>query len=255
MMKKKITKVLFLLIPLILIFLISCSDKQTKNVTEQDKQLSQKIASKEYNSTPNPGDNWYFADVMSLSDDTYHTTLIEIKLDKVVNVYCTLAEYDVQNTYDFISSNIDNIYYEVSNDVDQNVIDQFYLYDIFYLYDYEANKELNEQTKFLYCAKIVDIKPGKYIIGRDVSKTNDYYDDLEYYDFVYILYNSLDYYDGYVLLFDDRNSMTYTYSKSFYEQYSSIIYEKYLTKEYYFEDNNQKRYKVNFESLLRDINS
>lgn len=253
MMKKKIIKAWLLLMPLILIFLISCSDKQ--KVTEQDKELSLKIASKDYNSAPNPGDNWYFVDVMSLSDDTYHTTLIEIKLDKIINVYCDLDEYEVQNIYDFISNNVDHIYYEESDDVDQNAIDQFYLYDIIYLYDYETNKELNEQTKFLYCAKIVDIKPGKYIIGRDISKTNDYYDDLDYYDFVYILYNSLDYYDGYVLLFDDRNSMTYTYSKSFYEQYSSIIYEKYLTKEYYFEDNNQERYKVNFESLLRDINS
>lgn len=253
MMKKRI--IIFLLIPLVLIFLISCSDKETKKVTEQDKDLSLKIASKEYNSSPNPGDNWYFADVMSLSDDTYHTTLIEIKLDKVINIYCDLDEYDIQYTFDFISNNIDHIYYEESNDVDQNAIDQFYLYDIIYLYDYEDNKELYEQTKFLHCAKFVNIEPGKYIIGRDMSKTNAYYDDLDYYDFAYILNNSLDYYDGYVLLFDDRNSIIYTYSRSFYEQYSSIIYEKYLTKEYYFEDNNQERYKVNFESLLRDINS
>lgn len=240
MMKKRI--IIFLLIPLVLIFLISCSDKETKKVTEQDKDLSLKIASKEYNSSPNPGDNWYFADVMSLSDDTYHTTLIEIKLDKVINIYCDLDEYDIQYTFDFISNNIDHIYYEESNDVDQNAIDQFYLYDIIYLYDYEDNKELYEQTKFLHCAKFVNIEPGKYIIGRDMSKTNAYYDDL-------------DYYDGYVLLFDDRNSITYTYSRSFYEQYSSMIYEKYLVKEYYFEDGNKIGYKVDFENLLSDINS
>ena len=89
-----------------------------------------------------------------------------------------------------------------------------------------------------------------------MTKDKEYYDDFSYYDFAYMLYNNLEVVDeNYVLLFDDRKDITFTFSKSFYEDYANKIYDEFLIPDnFYVNNNGTDYYKISFKTLLDSLN-
>ena len=230
---------------------------KTTKVTDEDKELSTSISNAFNNvqTTPNPGDNYYFANIVDLNQENIHPTLMKVSINKVINVYGDNLELGEDSVIDLINKNINSIYYVESNEVDEKALGQFYLYDINYVYDYKTNEEINDKIEFFYCFQVSEFLPGDYIIARDITKDKDYYDDFTYYDFAYMLYNNLEVIDDMVLLFDDREVLTFVYSKSFYEGYSQNIYDNFLIPDnFYVNKDGIDYYKINFKTLLDSLN-
>lgn len=237
------------------LLIVGCN---TTKVTDEDKKLSTSIFNAFNNdqTTPNPGDNYYFANIVDLNNEELHSTLIEVSINKVINVYGDNLELGEDSVIGLINKNINSIYYVESDEVDEKALGQFYLYDINYLYDYKTNEKVDDKVSFFYCFKFSKLLPGKKIIARDMTKDKEYYDDFSYYDFTYMLYNNLEVVDeNYVLLFDDRKDITFTFSKSFYEDYANKIYDEFLIPDnFYINNNGTDYYKIKFKTLLDSLN-
>ena len=242
------------ILALLSLFVVAC---KSNNVTEEDKELSVKISNSNISSSANPGDNYFFSGIVNLNNEELHPTLIEVSINKVINVYGNDLKLRDYSLIDLIKENVNDVYYLESDEVDVNALGQFYLYDINYLYDYKTNEKVDDKVSFFYCFKFSKLLPGKYIIARDMTKDKECYDDFSYYDFAYMLYNNLEVVDeNYVLLFDDRKDVTFTFSKSFYEDYANKIYDEFLIPDnFYINNNGTDYYKISFVDLLNALNN